>query len=40
MIEEIKIGRGTKYDARVVDVMLEIVEREEFDFGAEGNSSS
>lgn len=40
VIQEIETGRGTKYDARVVDVMLEIVEREEFDFGAEGNSSS
>jgi putative nucleotidyltransferase with HDIG domain len=30
VLEEIKGGRGTKYDANVVDVMLQIIENEEF----------
>lgn len=30
VLNEIKDGRGTKYDAAVVDIMLEIIENEEF----------
>jgi putative nucleotidyltransferase with HDIG domain len=33
VIEEIKSGRGTKYDTNVVDVMLQIIENEEFQPG-------
>jgi PAS domain S-box-containing protein/putative nucleotidyltransferase with HDIG domain len=32
IIRELKEGRDIKYDARVVDLLLEIVERNEFDF--------
>jgi len=31
VLEEIKSGRGTKYDASVVDIMLEIIEGGEFE---------
>ena len=33
VLAEIKGGRGTKYDASVIDVMLQIIENGEFDFG-------
>jgi len=33
VVEEIKGGRGVKYDANVVDIMLQIIESEEFEFG-------
>jgi len=36
VLEEIKNGRGTKYDANVVDAMLRIIEGGEFDLGGEG----
>jgi len=36
VLEEIKNGRGTKYDANVVDAMLRIIEAGEFDFGEKG----
>ena len=36
VLEEIKNGRGTKYDANVVDAMLWIIEGGEFDFGEKG----
>jgi PAS domain S-box-containing protein/putative nucleotidyltransferase with HDIG domain len=35
VLEEIKSGRGTKYDANVVDIVLEIIESGEFDLGGE-----
>ena len=35
VLEEIKNGRGTKYDANVVDAMLRIIEAGEFEFGWE-----
>jgi len=35
VLEEIKSGRGTKYDANVVDILLQIIESEEFEFGWE-----
>jgi len=31
ILRELRSGRGTKYDANVVDVMLEIIEGEEFE---------
>jgi len=33
VLGEIKSGRGTKYDANVVDIMLQIIESGEFEFG-------
>lgn len=36
ILRELRSGRGTKYDADVVDVMLEIVESGEFDLGEKG----
>ena len=33
VVEEIEGGRGMKYDAGVVDIMLQIIENGEFDFG-------
>ena len=36
VLEEIKGGRGTKYDAAVVDVMLEIIESGELELGEKG----
>jgi putative two-component system response regulator len=38
-LEEIKSGRGTKYDASVVDVVLQIIESGEFKFGWNGRNS-
>jgi PAS domain S-box/uncharacterized domain HDIG len=38
VVGEIKGGRGTKYDADVVDVMLEIIETGEFNLAGEGKS--
>jgi len=35
VLEEMKNGRGTKYDANVVDAMLRIIEGGEFEFGWE-----
>jgi len=35
VLKEIREGRGTKYDANVVDVMLEIIESGEFEMGGE-----
>ncbi len=35
VVEEIKGGRGTKYDADVVDIMLQIIESGEFELGWE-----
>ena len=35
VLKEIKGGRGTKYDANVVDIMLQIIENEEFNLGGE-----
>jgi PAS domain S-box-containing protein/putative nucleotidyltransferase with HDIG domain len=35
VLEEIKGGRGTKYDVDVVDAILEIIENGEFDLGGE-----
>jgi hypothetical protein len=32
-LREFRSGRGTKHDANVVDVMLQIIEGVEFDFG-------
>jgi len=40
VIEEIKNGRGTKYDASVVDIMLGIIESGEFDFSNEPETSA
>jgi HD-GYP domain-containing protein (c-di-GMP phosphodiesterase class II) len=40
VLEEIISGRGTRYDATVVDVMLQIIENEEFEFGWEGEASA
>jgi PAS domain S-box-containing protein len=38
-LEEIKSGQGTKYDASVVDVVLQIIESGEFKFGWNGKNS-
>jgi PAS domain S-box-containing protein len=38
-LEEIKSGRGTKYDASVVDVVMQIIESGEFKFGWNGRNS-
>jgi len=35
VLKELRSGRGTKYDADVVDVMLELIESGEFEFGWE-----
>ncbi|MCK4402316.1 MAG: HD domain-containing protein, partial [Dehalococcoidia bacterium] len=35
ILKELRSGRGTKYDANVVDVMLEIIENGEFEVGGE-----
>lgn len=35
VLEEIKDVRGTKYDAKVVDIMLQIIENGELDLGEE-----
>ncbi len=40
VIEEIKNGRGTKYDASVVDIMLGIIESGEFNFSNEPKTSA
>ena len=39
VLREIKSGRGTKYDASIVDVVLQIVENGEFDFAWNGRNS-
>ena len=36
VLKEIKGGRGTKYDANVVDVMLQIIENGEFELQGNG----
>jgi len=38
-VEEIRRGRGTKYDADVVDAILEMMERGEFKFARNGRNS-
>jgi PAS domain S-box-containing protein len=39
VLRELRSGRGTKYDASVVDVVLQIVENGEFDFAWNGRNS-
>jgi len=36
ILKELRSGRGTKYDADVVDVMLELIESGEFEIGKKG----
>jgi len=38
ILQELKSGRGTKYDASVVDVLLEIIEGGESAFGYHGQN--
>jgi len=35
VLEEIKSGRGTKYDADVVDIVVGLIESGEFEMGGE-----
>ena len=36
ILKELRSGRGTKYDANVVDIMLQIIESGEFEIGEKG----
>jgi putative two-component system response regulator len=39
VLGEIKSGRGTKYDANIVDVVVQILENGEFNFAWNGRNS-